>query len=218
MTEYGKFVNFCRKAVRVFGPKYQLCLPAQAPPEGSLFICRHLNMRGPLATLAWLPYHPRPWILAVLCQKESAYAHYCGYTFTQRYGWPLPLAKLLARPLAAFMGKITGDLGAIPVHRDRESFKTVSQSLKALAEKDSLILYPDVAYDQQGETGELYRGFLLLEKFFYARQGRHVPFVPIRLQDNTITVQSPVYFDDWQDEEQFAAALEKALQEIRRLL
>ena len=175
-------------------------------------------MQGPLATLIWLPYLTRPWILSILCQKESAYAHYCRYTFTQRYGWPLPVAKLVAYPLAAFMGRITKDLGAIPVHRDRESFKTISQSLKALLAKDNLILYPDVAYDQRGEIGEVYRGFLLLEKYFYPRSGQHLPFVPIHIENRTITVQAPVYFDDWQNNEEFAVAQEKALQQIRNLL
>ncbi|MEG1536693.1 MAG: hypothetical protein RR387_00210 [Clostridiales bacterium] len=188
--------------MHMIGPRYQIS-GNTAAPHPAVYICRHLNMRGPIITLGLLPIQPRPWILAKLCQKQSCFAHYCDYTFTQRFGWPRFLAKLIAYPLAIFMDRLTTDLEAIPVHRDKQSFRTISQSVQALLEGDDLILYPDVEYRETGDIGQLYQGFLLVEKFYYRKSNNHLPFIPIKLHDHQLLIGAPLYFETYQDDQEF---------------
>ncbi len=217
MKDYGPWAKICRRLMQIFGGRYQVVLPAQLP-QPALYLCRHLNMKGPIVSLAWLPFPVRPWIFALLCDRQTCYQHYYNYTFTQRFGWPLFLAKAIARPLSAFMAAMTRDLQAIPVHRDKQSFQTISQSRRALLQGDSLILYPDIEYTSTGEMGALYQGFLLLEKFYYPQSRCHLPIIPIRLKNRQLIIGDAIYFGDWQDDDQFSKESAAVLNKIMKNL
>jgi hypothetical protein len=90
-------------------------------------------------------------------------------------------------------------MGAIPVFRGSKAIvDTLRLSVKALLEGQNLLLCPDIEYKDRGANiGEIYDGFLNLEKYYSRKTGRHLPFIPLHVSDRSgcITEGNAIYFD-----------------------
>jgi hypothetical protein len=157
-------------------------------------------MRGPIATMAWTPVPLHPWALAVFFESKELARHFAGFTFSQRYGWPRPLASVAARLVSAPVALLMRSMYAVPVYRKSiGSIKTMRLSVEMLLRGESVIVYPDIDYDSDDAMlGEMYRGFLLLERFYRDRTGKHLPFVPLYydLRGKSLRLGEPVLFPD----------------------
>ena len=94
-----------------------------------------------------------------------------------------------------------------------KSMLTLRESIKALLAGESILLFPDVDYtSENGGVGELYKGFLLLERMYCAKTGKHLPFVPIVVKPRKrIAIGQPVFFADGDPE----AQMEGVIQELQ---
>ena len=168
-------------------------------PEPCVYICSHSNMAGPLTTLAQLPFPVRPWVLHLFFDREDCRRQFADYTFSQRFGMPKWLAGVLARLTAGFVSALVHSAAAIPVYRGSVHLAaTFEETLEALDAGDSVIIYPDVDYaDHSDQIGEIYRGFLLLERFWRRRHERPLLFVPIRMdrEKKRLRSERPERFD-----------------------
>ncbi|MDR2657039.1 MAG: hypothetical protein LBB86_04345 [Oscillospiraceae bacterium] len=195
----GGFYKALRWLVRIFGPKVK-APPREAFPEPAVFVCHHHNMRGPIATMAWTPVPLHPWALAVFFEPKELARHFGGFTFSQRLGWPRPLASVAARLFSAPVALLMRSMYAVPVYRKSiGSIKTMRLSVEMLLRGESIIVYPDIDYDSDdARLGEMYRGFLLLERFYRERTGQHLPFTPLYydLRGKSLRLGEPVLFPD----------------------
>lgn len=169
---------------------------AEAP---AVYVAHHRNMSGPVHALALLPDLPRPWVLHVFLSREECFAQYYGFTFRERFGWPRPLAWLAAAALSCVVPVVLRSFGAIPVYRGlRETRGTMEETASALLRGESILLCPDVAYDSsEPATGEIYKGFLQLERLYFAKAGEHLRFVPVFCgRTKRILTGDPVCFED----------------------
>lgn len=171
-----------------------------AEPEGpTVFVCHHGNMRGPLATLCWLPFAVRPWVLHVFTDRETCRAQYRDYTFSQRFGMPRPLAAFLAWAVSGYVSALMRSMGAIPVYRGSVRVGlTFRETVAALQEGESVLIFPDVDYaDSSDGVGAVYDGFLRIDRFWSKASERPLDFVPLRLDAGArrITAGAPVRFD-----------------------
>ncbi len=153
--------------------------PAEAGP--AVYVVHHQNLLGPVCAAALMPEEARLWVLHVFCSRRACFEQYYGYTFTQRFGWVRPAAFAAAGLLSLCIPRFLHGLGAIPVYRGtREIRRTVDRSLSALLSGESLIICPDRDYASGSpETGEIYNGFLHLEKVYFRKTGMHLRFVPL---------------------------------------
>lgn len=195
--ERGKLFYISRFFIRLGIGRWSADLPA---PEGpTVYVCSHSDLLGPLATLCWLPVAPRPWVLHVFLDREDCRKQYRDYTFSRRFGMPGPLAALAAWAASGYVSALMGSMGAIPVHRGTAKLgATFRQTLDALEAGDSVLIFPDVDYtDRSDGIGEVYDGFLLLERLWRKRSDRPLDFVPLRLDaaGRTITAGRPARFD-----------------------
>lgn len=178
------------------------------PPAGpTVFICSHSNLRGPLATLCWLPFAIRPWVFHVFTAAQTCRAQFRDYTFSRRFGMPGPLAALAAWLSSGYVSALMHALGAIPVYRGTVKIgETFRETVAALQAGNSVLIFPDVDYtDTSSGIGEVYDGFLLVERFWRKVSAEPLSFVPLRLDAGTrrIAAGPPVRFDrraDWKQE------------------
>ena len=193
----GKLFGFSRFFVRLGIGRWSVSVE---PPDGpTAYICSHGNLRGPLATLCWLPFAARPWVLHVFTDRETCRAQYRDYTFSQRFGMPGPVAALAAWAVSGYVSALMRSLGAIPVYRGMAQIReTFRETVEALRVGDSVLIFPDVEYtDESGDVGEVYEGFLLLERFWRRASDQPLKFVPLRLDPvgRRITAGEAVVFD-----------------------
>lgn len=213
MFNYSRLVKSLRFISNKFGRKYNI-VNKEILTEPAVYVCRHMNMHGPWITLSRIKLLFHPWILSTLCNKKDCYNHYVQYTFTKRYHIPYIISKIIAKPSAFFVEKLCKGLQAIPVYRDRNSFKTFIKSRNILLKDENIIIFPDVDYKNKGEVGELYKGFLLIEKFYYHKLHKHVPFVPISIKKNTVCIGEPIYFNNYIDNEKFMEECDDVINKI----
>lgn len=174
---------------------------AEVPrPQGpAVYVCSHSNMKGPLATLCWLPFPVRPWVLHLFLERDACRAQYRDYTFSKRFGMSGPAAALAAWAVSGYVSALMKSMDAIPVYRGTARIgATFKETVAALQAGDSVLVFPDVDYtDSSDGIGEVYDGFFLVERFWRRASAETLRFVPLRLDAaaRRITAGEPVSFD-----------------------
>lgn len=211
----GKLFAFSRFFVRL---KIGRWTAEVTPPTGpTVYVCSHGNMAGPLATLCWLPFPVRPWVFHVFTDKKTCYEQFSGYTFSQRFGLPQPLANLLAGIVSGYVSTLMTSTGAIPVYRGSIHIgATFKETVASLQAGDSVLIFPDVDYTDDSDTiGAVYDGFLLTDRFWRRVSDEPLNFVPLRLDHSTrrITAGPPVRFDREADQKTELVRVREALRQ-----
>lgn len=187
----------------------------EEPTGPTVYVCSHGNMTGPLATQCWLPFPTRPWVLHSFLSREGCRAQYRDYTFSQRFGMPGPLAALLAWATSGYASALVRSVGAIPVYRGSVRIKeTFRQTVAALQAGDSVAVFPDVDYtDASDGMGEMYDGFLLIDRFWRKASEEALAFVPLRMDTSARRIISgrAAYFDRTADRKQETVRVREAL-------
>lgn len=211
----GKLFAFSRFFVRLKIGRWKAEVEPPAGP--TVYVCSHGNMAGPLATLCWLPFPVRPWVFHVFTDKKTCYEQFSGYTFSQRFGLPQPLANLLAGIVSGYVSTLMTSTGAIPVYRGSIHIgATFKETVAALQAGDSVLIFPDVDYTDDSDTiGAVYDGFLLTDRFWRRVSDEPLNFVPLRLDHRTrrITAGPPVRFDREADQKTELVRVREALRQ-----
>lgn len=211
----GKLFALSRRVVRPWLGRWTC---AVAPPvRPTVYVAHHGNMRGPITALCYLPFPVRPWVLHTLTRRDTCYRQYRDFTFTHRLGLPRPLAAALAWLTSGYVSAVTQSMGAIPVYRGSVKIgRTFQASVEALQAGEPILLFPDIDYaSRDREMGEVYEGFLLLDRFWRKVSAEPLDFVPLRWDRETrrITAGEAVRFDPDADRRQETARVLEALRQ-----
>lgn len=175
---YGPFFRFARFLASPFLRRCRLDGPAPEAP--TVFLCRHKNMQGPLATLTSYGMEAHPLVLSVFFHYNDCRRQYRDFTFSERAGMKKPVAAVLSSLAALVVVPTIRSLRSIPVYRGRDlrSASTVKMTVECLVKGENVILYPDLAYsDVSDRTRDIYSGFLLFDKYYFRETGQHIRFV-----------------------------------------
>lgn len=197
MKIYGLFASLARFVYKIFNP---FTTEGDIPDTPSVFIVHHQNMSGPVHSLLTLPVHAHMWVYRVFLDRRECYNQYVNYTFTKRFGMPRAIAVPFAFIISLVVPGIMKSFGAIPVHRNsRDIVKTFKLSHRALMSGESLIISPDINYDDDSiSMGEIYTGFLHLEKDYFKDTGKHLSFVPVfyNTRQHKLMIGKTIKFSD----------------------
>lgn len=183
MKGNGKVLfKFCRACYRFFNPTYTISrdnceiIPA-------VYIVHHQNLSGPVISNAWFDKPIHTWGLSVFFNHNTCYRHYYNYTFTKRFGLPKFLAAIIAFPLSFFISGLMASMEGIPVFRGSKNIiKTFQESIFYLNRGESILICPDIDYtNEEDSMGEMYRGFLNLERIYLKQTGKHIRFIPLHI-------------------------------------
>lgn len=201
MQVYKPWVRFARRCIARFSHwRTIVCGGGTLPDAPAVYVVHHQNLYGPIHAVALLPIEAHLWVFHPFYDRKACFDQYYGYTFTQRFRWPRPLAWTAARLLALVVPGVMHSIGAIPVYRSsRQILETMDLSRQALLAGENIMLCPDTDYSSSAdETGTIYQGFLRLERDYHRRTGRHLPFVPVVSikGERTVSVGAPILFED----------------------
>ncbi len=188
--------------VRIFIPNYKIIRKTDLDVP-AVYLVHHQNLWGPVISLAWLDIPARMWVLNVFFNFNACFKQYYNYTFTKRFGIPKIIAAIIAFPISLFVSGLMHIMSALPVYRgSRDIVKTFNASVLALENGQNILICPDIDYSDSGsEMGEMYKGFLHIERKYAKKTGNHVPFVPIRIdkRKRLICIGDAIYFDEKYD-------------------
>lgn len=178
--------KFTRFIFRCFNKPYSIYRECD---EGApvAYIVHHQNLQGPVISMAWFDKPIHPWGLSVFFSHRSCYKHYYKYTFTERFGMPRVFAAILTYPLSFYIPGLMKSMEGIPVYRgSKDIVRTFSESLSVLTQGESLLICPDIDYSSEDEhMGEMYMGFLSLERMYMKKTGKHLLFVPLHIDNKS---------------------------------
>ena len=210
---YGPFISLARGTAGMFMTKYKSLV--LAPEEPTVYVCRHLNMHGPITSIIKLGFHVHPMVLSCFLDKEQCYRQYAEFTFTEKRGKRTKRHNWKAYAASRVVPSVMRSLGAIPVYRGAgaNSLHTMRESIACLKKHESVIVYPDIDYTAGYETeSELYEGFLLLGQLYKRNTGKSLRFVPLYIDEKEGMIREchPVTVDDFKAEHERAYAYIKA--------
>ncbi len=168
--------------------------------DGVIYISRHMDMHGPIRTMAYLPVQAHVWALSVFVDYKECYEQFSSYTFPSRHPkWPAWFTKAVSAFLARPLTRLMRDMEVVPVYRSRRDIlKTMNKSMEYLLQGESLIIFPDIAYSSDSaEVGDLYMGYLHLGRTYYKKTGKPLKFIPIYApyHDAVLDVGEPLTLD-----------------------
>ena len=182
---FGFYYRFLKKAVNIFTRNYKFKVD---PPtnEPKVFICRHKNTKGVIKVMKSATFDTHPFMLSVFQNFKSAFGQFYGYTFTKRMKLPKFIAVFLAFFCALFVPPLFKSSKAIPTYRKgAKALTTLKTANDYLLKGESVIIFPDVDYTSESDTvGDIYEGFLYLEKLYFQKTLRHLEFIPVKIEDD----------------------------------
>ena len=216
MSEPGPLFRSCKRIARAFGGASRV--EGDALEGGVVYLCRHSGATGPIRSLISLPGPVRPWILGEFFEAASCRRFFAEVTFRGRLRIPSFLSKCLAFVAAPPFSRLVRSTGGIPVYRNSpRARRTFTESAETLSRGGSLLIFPDVDYAGKREgIGELYRGFLALDRLTLSRSGEHAVFKPIHVTRKSLRVGRPISFTgSYRDQKD--DVMRGLLREFRRL-
>lgn len=222
LHHYGLLFRISRSIFNAFNRKYKsFVTPHHENPR--VYVCRHLDLHGPIKVAQSLDFDCHMFVLNYFVKFKSCYRQYSTYTFTKRRGKCGAVAmffgKIKAFFAALFVVPLVNSMNPIPVYRGKsDSLVTFRSAMKYLSKKENLVVYPDIDYTADASTsGDIYTGFLFLDKLYFKKFGEHLEFVPLSVDDEkkTITELGIVKFDS---ESSFEEQHATVAQNIKNLL
>lgn len=194
----GLYFKFCKTFFKLFTKKY--LFKVKKPENAKVYIARHLDMHGVACVLKSANFDTHPLMLNNFFTIKGAFKQYYNYTFSKRFKKSKLLALVPAAVASLFVAPMAKSSGAIPVYRNSsKAFLTLKTTLNYLLNGESVIVFPDIEYtNKSSEIGDIYEGFLLLEKPYFKATGTHLEFIPLLIDETKreIVEQPPVTFSD----------------------
>ena len=202
-----KYPFFARATLRVLRKKNKKRnITGKPPNEPCVFLCRHRDANGVIWAFTDIDRAIRPWVLNCFCEYKDARFQLKNYTFSKRLKkgklFCFFFAPICARIIVSYVNGVQG----IPVYRNENagrSISTIKQTVKALEEGDSVLIFVDKDYENTEEQnyGDIYKGFYAVDKLYEKRNGKHIPFVPIYANKDGSKIHEPIYFENAKSEE-----------------
>ena len=204
---YRAWIGFALFWVRLFAPKRKV--EGELIDGACVYLCRHRDADGVIGAFTSLKTVLRPWVLHPFTCYSTALKHLKEYTFSQK-SCKNKAFNALCSPICAFgLSSLVRSARGIAVYRGaeaRKSITTIKNSVRALKEGDNLLVFPDVDYasEENRTDGEVYKGFVAVDKLYFRHSGERVKFVPVYINEKKVVVHSPVTFGDEPEEETVA--------------
>ena len=199
----GAWFSFCLFIVRVFTKRKKV--QGEPMDEPCVYLCRHRDQSGVIDAFTNINKVMRPWVLHIFTDYNLAKKHLKEYTFSQKDKRGKLFSAIVA-PIAAFgMTSLVKSGKGIPVYRNNEGMRsiiTIKNSVKAIENGENILIFPDVDYAAKdgGENREIYQGFALIDKLYFKRNQKHIPFVPVYMDKKRLVYHAPVYMQGNEEE------------------
>lgn len=209
-----------RKSIKRFGVQAIMCLMRPfyrhkiigrenvrlSNDAGSVFVCNHGEIYGPIVTNLYIPFDFRPWVTYEMADIKAVADHvYNGTMLRQKWipeKWRRPLTDRLAAP---FLVWIMRSVDSIPVYHDnpRKLIQTFRTTISAMEAGDSILLFPensatseDGRFQHEG-VSEFFTGFAVIGQLFYQRTRKCAQFIPVYAdkQKRIISFGAPTFYN-----------------------
>lgn len=168
--------------------------------EPAVFAANHDRAYGPLiyCTRFELAKQLRPWVTDKMCFIKEVPRHIRGDFWWRPNRWYSRfLDYTIAYLIAPIVVGIMSGIDAIPVYKDRRITETFKESIAALNEGCSLLIFPERVESFDAYAASISQGFLHLAKKYHRETGKCLSFYPTYASaaKREIRVAPPAIYD-----------------------
>lgn len=178
----GPLLRFLRVLIRRFKSKVitTKLFTGEYEPT-AIFLSNHSGASGPMNLTIYFSEFFRPLGTYEMVGKYKERWHYLYHTFYQR---KLKYSKLKSFILATLFGLISRvlyyDIGLIPTYPDARFISTIKICMKALRNKQSLLVFPeDSSQEYAVEISKFFAGFVVIARKYFETTKIDIPIYPM---------------------------------------
>lgn len=183
--------------IDLFFPKMKVEGLENLPPEPCILVGNHSQMHGPLASELRLRFPHETW-----CAGEMmSWKEVPGYAFTDFWSfkprWTHPFYRLLSRLITPLAVCLFNNAHTIPVYHDVRLRSTYRLSVQAMAEGESLVIFPEKNEKRNHILYAFQDKFVDTARFYCKKTGQSPDFVPMYVAPalKTVYIGRPTRFD-----------------------
>ena len=173
------FYSIVRWFVRLFYPKITLVGTENIPSEPCLLVGNHAQMNGPIIGDLYIPEKRSIWCAGEMTRLKDVPAYaYRDFWSSKPKGirW---LYKLLSYVIAPIAVGIFNQPHIIPVYKNSRILSTFRQTVNALADGASVVVFPERDEPYNRIVNQFQDGFVDIARLYTRRTGNPLPFVPM---------------------------------------
>lgn len=196
--KFGQVYNKIMHAIaRMVFPKAKTVFEIPFDNEPAVFVCNHSGIRGPV--LMTLDFHVRhkTWTLSYAMDRKKA----VNYAFhdilvgdSRRFKG---FYRFLSKVISIALPELLKYEPVIPVYHDSNLISTFKQSIKALNDGESLVIFAESSERYTEYINRLQVGFIDFARLYYRRSGKRINFYPVYVEKKNavISVGKPIAYD-----------------------
>lgn len=190
--------------VKLFYPRITVEGEHHLPHGPCLMVGNHAQMNGPIISELYIPGEHATWCAGeMMALKEvPAYAYQDFWSGKPRFvRWFYRLLSYLIAPLSVC---VFNQARTIPVYRDSRILTTFRQTVNALSEGKSVVIFPEGPEPYSHIVNRFQDGFPDVARLYYRRTGKAVSFVPTYVAPGLkkVYLGAPIPFDPTAPKEQ----------------
>lgn len=196
--------KFIRNAVALFSPKMEVLGMENMPDEPVVIVGNHAQMYGPIACELYMPQNVYTWCAGQMMELEEVPAYAFADFWAQKPAYVRWFYKILSFLIAPISVLVFNNARTIAVHRDKRILTTFRQTIAALQEGKSVVIFPEHNVPFNHIIHEFQDRFIDLAKLYHRRTGKELSFVPLYIAPDLskMCLGEPICFRAGEDMEQ----------------
>ena len=190
--------RFIRGTIDLLYPKMR-CLGEEHLPAGEpvIFVGNHCQAHGPLTGELRMPVPRKTWCSSEMMERDRVADYAFRDFWSQNPKWTHPFYKLLSHAIVPLAVLLFNHAETIPVYRDSRVLTTFKETVKALENGSSVLIFPE--HDQRCNQilDDFQDRFIDVAKLYNRRTGKALAFVPMYIAPalRCFCFGEPVRFD-----------------------
>lgn len=183
-------------ARRIF-PACEIKTKEELPDEPAVYLCNHSAAVGPALMTLWFNKPHRTWIVSFALDKKLGPNYFYHDAFFGRGRKCKWFWRLLSKIVMPMLRPLLKQGEPIPVYHDRRIVEAFRESVAAMEEGKSIVIFPEspVRYSEYVHT--VYDGFADIGRAYYTKTGKCLKFYPVYAEkkNRVISVGTPIEYD-----------------------
>lgn len=171
--------RFIRRLILIFYPKIQVEGVQNLPPEPCIIVGNHTQMNGPICAELFVPGQNLTWCAHQMMELKEVPGYAFEDFWSRKPKWTHPFYKLLSYIIAPLSVAVFNEAKTIPVYHDTRLISTFKQTIKALEDGTSVIIFPECYTPHNNIIYQFQDKYIDVAKLYYKRTGKCLNFVPV---------------------------------------
>lgn len=205
--------------VRLFFPRMQVEGLENLPEAPCLIVANHSQMYGPIACELYFPGNRFTWCAGQMMHLKEVPAYAFKDFWSGKPKWQHPFWKAVSCLIAPLSVCVFNNANTIGVYRDSRILATFKNTVKALMDGASVVVFPECYEPYSNICHSFQRNFVDIARLYYKRTGKRLSFVPMYIAPNLkkMFIETPILYDyDKDAEEERGRVCDYLMQTITR--